>query len=202
MSSIDNILTFIEISGSSPSKFEKEVGLPNATLSNSKAREGGLSSSNIDKISKKYWKELKAKGFEIIDISPFENEIWAVLNKDEVKAWIAKRNLISSQSETAAQEIQEEAFVYENSQNEPPYLRELLESNKQQIAFLQRTIDSGLAGIIGEYSDLAALIQGSVRRAAELYAANDPVLAEKELEIIWHYAEEAKRANDIKDNKL
>ena len=71
MSSLSNILIFINSKGISPSEFERECNIANATLAKYQERGKDLSSKNIDKISKRYGKELQAAGFKVIDLANF-----------------------------------------------------------------------------------------------------------------------------------
>lgn len=71
MSSLSNILSFIQLKGISTAEFERECGLPNATLSNYQSRDGDITSKNIEKISKRYGKELLNAGYSVIDLAVF-----------------------------------------------------------------------------------------------------------------------------------
>lgn len=71
MSSISNILTFIEKKGYSVAWFEEQAGLGNGSLKKTSLRGKDLTDKTLEKISKKFGQELLAEGYYVIEATPF-----------------------------------------------------------------------------------------------------------------------------------
>lgn len=69
MTTLNNVLKFIELKDISFRKFEAECGLSNGTLTGNKRNNVELSADNINKIVERYSTELKDAGYHIIDLS-------------------------------------------------------------------------------------------------------------------------------------
>lgn len=71
MTSLDNILEFIDKSNISIRQFESESGLANGTINENRKRGADLSSKNIEKISKRFGLDLTKFGFLIQDLKAY-----------------------------------------------------------------------------------------------------------------------------------
>lgn len=93
-------MTFIRLIKSNNSDFEKETGLPNATLANYLKRDADFTAKNLDKIANRYLKELTENGFYVVNIDPFGGEQLAILNEREFQNY---RRLPDNTEEEKAQ---------------------------------------------------------------------------------------------------
>lgn len=156
MSSLSNILAFIEKTGSSKSALEKKCGLPNATLKNKQALNADLTPEIVDKISNCMRGELEANGFYIIDVSPFDKPIWVIVNEDE-RARIVRRDIVNAKEEARPIGRAEESDGI--------------------------SVEASLASLLEGQNEIRAQLQTIHRWDAEVYAAGDDA---KEAEAVAH----------------
>jgi uncharacterized phage infection (PIP) family protein YhgE len=100
MTSLDNILAFIEKKNISIRQFEAESELANGTLNENKKRGADLSSKNIEKISKRYGSELLDAGYYVLDLKSFGRDGYAIVK--QVESNISEENAIKEEAASIA----------------------------------------------------------------------------------------------------
>lgn len=137
-------MAFIEKAGIKRGTLEAECGLPNATLANKSKLNADLTSDIIGKISNKYGELLREKGFHVVNIDPFGNEQFAVLNEVEFEKYNGSRSLPHQSNEKARPEGQAKGIEER--------IKEIDERTERLAASLSKVLkgQEGIPALIGE----------------------------------------------------
>lgn len=175
MSSLSNILSFIELQNLSVRQFEKECGLGNGTLNENKTRGVDLSSKNVEKISLKFHSQLKQAGYHIINVNPFGREDFVIINKEEMKKLIEERNRIAHGVEISGT-VDYKGLYFEVAERE----RKALEEDK---AYFKDLVKVNLTALVEQQLVIQSEVQAVHQWDAQLTASGDK---EKEQDFLNH----------------
>jgi len=170
LSSLHNILTFINSNGYPKSSWEEDAGLANGTFYNYHKRNAELPPEAIAKLSKKWGDELRAAGYHIINVDPFGGEILAILNQEEMDVLIHRRNELVHKPVTTAIGQNFEAEYFRVLERE----RKALEEDK---AFFKEILKTSLAVILVDVQSISSRQKGSgevILHALEEIGQKDP----------------------------